>query len=85
MRRPPLGIEEKYEEVRHLINLGKERGYLLYDEINDVLPEDVQSPGTVDDPLLRDICLDDSDGRAVRLQGGLRTAPVPSGCEADED
>ena len=37
MRREALGIEEKYEEVRQLINLGRERGYLLYDEVNDVL------------------------------------------------
>ena len=41
MRRPTLGIEDKYEEVRQLINLGRERGYLLYDEVNDVLPEEV--------------------------------------------
>ncbi|MCZ6696990.1 MAG: RNA polymerase sigma factor RpoD [Acidobacteria bacterium] len=47
-----MGIEEKYEEVRHLINLGKERGYLLYDEINDVLPEDVHSPEDLDDMFL---------------------------------
>ena len=52
MRRPALGIEEKYEEVRHLINLGRERGYLLYDEINDVLPEEVHSPEDLDDMFL---------------------------------
>ncbi len=44
-----MGIEEKYEEVRQLINLGRERGYLLYDEVNDVLPEDVHSPEDLDD------------------------------------
>ena len=47
-----MGIEEKYEEVRHLINLGRERGYLLYDEINDVLPEEVHSPEDLDDMFL---------------------------------
>ena len=51
MRRPALGIEDKYEEVRHLIILGRERGYLLYDEINDVLPEEVHSPEDLDDLL----------------------------------
>jgi len=30
-------IEQKLEQVRQLINLGKERGYLLYDELNDML------------------------------------------------
>ncbi|MBI1950217.1 MAG: RNA polymerase sigma factor RpoD, partial [Acidobacteria bacterium] len=48
----PLGIEEKYEEVRQLINLGRERGYLLYDEVNDVLPEEVHSPEDLDDMFL---------------------------------
>ena len=52
MRRPALGIEEKYEEVRQLINLGRERGYLLYDEVNDVLPEEVHSPEDLDDMFL---------------------------------
>jgi RNA polymerase primary sigma factor len=47
-----LGIEEKYEEVRHLINLGRERGYLLYDEVNDVLPEDLHSAEDLDDMFL---------------------------------
>lgn len=27
-----LTIEEKYDEVRQLINIGKEKGYLLYDK-----------------------------------------------------
>jgi len=48
----PLGLEEKYEEVRQLIVLGKERGYLLYDEVNDVLPEEVHSPEDLDDMFL---------------------------------
>ena len=47
-----MGIEEKYEEVRHLINLGRERGYLLYDEVNDVLPEEMHTPEDLDDMFL---------------------------------
>jgi len=34
-----LSIEDKYDEVKELILMGKERGYLLYDEVNDLLPE----------------------------------------------
>jgi len=30
-----VGLEEKYDAVRQLIAIGKERGYLLYDELND--------------------------------------------------
>ncbi|MBN2135994.1 MAG: RNA polymerase sigma factor RpoD [Acidobacteria bacterium] len=45
-----LKIEEKYDEVKDLINLGKERGYLLYDEINDILPEELsESSDSLDD------------------------------------
>ena len=30
-----LSIEERYDEVRQLITMGKEKGYLLYEEVND--------------------------------------------------
>ena len=32
-----VGLEEKYDAVKQLIAVGKERGYLLYDEVNDSL------------------------------------------------
>ena len=41
-------IEEKYDGVKELINLGKEKGYLLYDEVNDVLPDDINSSKDLD-------------------------------------
>ena len=41
-------IEEKYDGVKELINLGKEKGYLLYDEVNDVLPDDIKSSKDLD-------------------------------------
>ena len=43
-----MSIEDKYDEVRELIIIGKERGYLLYDEIYDLLPEDICSPEELD-------------------------------------
>jgi RNA polymerase primary sigma factor len=45
------GIEEKYEQLRLLIALGKERGYLLFDEVNDVLPPGVDSNEEINDLL----------------------------------
>jgi len=45
------GIEDEFGHVRQLILIGKERGYLLYDEINDSLPADVHSSQEVDDLL----------------------------------
>jgi RNA polymerase primary sigma factor len=46
-----LAIEEKYDQVRQLITMGKERGYLLYDEVNDILPAEVHSSDEIDDLL----------------------------------
>jgi RNA polymerase primary sigma factor len=43
-----LPIEEKYDEVKELILMGKERGYLLYDEVNDLLPEGVCTSDELD-------------------------------------
>jgi len=45
------GIEDEFGHVRQLILIGKERGYLLYDEINDGLPADVHSSQEIDDLL----------------------------------
>src|SRR5882762_2737982 len=46
---PHLSIEEKYDEVRQLINIGKEKGYLLYDEVNELLPSEITSSDELDD------------------------------------
>ena len=42
-------IEEKYDEINQLILVGKERGYLLFDEINELLPAEVASSEELDD------------------------------------
>ena len=42
-------IEDEFGHVQQLILIGKERGYLLYDEINDSLPVDVHSSQEIDD------------------------------------
>ncbi len=44
-----MSIEEKYDEIRQLIILGKEKGYLLYDEVNDMLPAELTSSEELDD------------------------------------
>jgi len=44
-----LSIEDKYDEVRQLINIGKEKGYLLYDEVNELLPSEITSSEELDD------------------------------------
>jgi len=44
-----LSIEERYDEVRQLIQIGKEKGYLLYDEVNEMLPSEITSSEDLDD------------------------------------
>src|SRR5687768_7103298 len=44
-----LSIEERYDEVRQLITVGKEKGYLLYDEVNELLPSEITSSEELDD------------------------------------
>jgi RNA polymerase primary sigma factor len=44
-----LSIEERYDEVRQLIQVGKEKGYLLYDEVNELLPSEIVSAEDLDE------------------------------------
>jgi RNA polymerase primary sigma factor len=45
-----LPIDDKYDQdIQKLIDAGKEKGYLTYNEVNDLLPGDVNSPDDLDD------------------------------------
>ncbi|MCY3823759.1 MAG: RNA polymerase sigma factor RpoD [Nitrospinae bacterium] len=44
--------EKKVNDVKNLIDLGKEKGFLTYEEVNDVLPPDVTSPEVIDDIMV---------------------------------
>ncbi len=90
----PLAIEEKYDQVRQLINMGKERGYLLYDEVNDILPAEVHSSEEIDDLLSTferygiDVYEDLSSAKAALAAGeageGAETAKEEASTTADE-
>src|SRR4026208_1728237 len=44
-----LSLEERYDEVRQLIQVGKEKGYLLYEETHGILPPETPSAEELDD------------------------------------
>ncbi len=44
-----LSLEEKYDEVRQLVEIGKEKGYLLYDEVNELLPHEITTSDELDE------------------------------------
>ncbi len=49
-----MSVEEKYVELARLLTLGRERGYVLVDEVLEVLPEDIaSSPEELDEIYLR--------------------------------
>src|SRR5919197_791337 len=55
----------KNSDMKMLISMGKEKGYLTYDEVNDILPPEVVSPEHIDDLMVlfgeMDIELVDTD------------------------
>ena len=90
-------LEEKYDQVRQLIQMGKERGYLLYDEVNDILPAEVHSSEEIDDLLSTferygiDIYEDANTAKAARAAaeppdgGEVETKPASSDDNAAEE
>ena len=85
-----LAIEEKYDQVRQLVALGKERGYLLYDEVNDTLPAEVHSSEEIDELLSTferygiDIYEDLAAAKAARATPDHAAADAPEVESKDE-
>ena len=46
-----MALDDKYDDIKKLIDAGKEKGYLTYSEVNDLIPHDVHSPDDLDDLL----------------------------------
>lgn len=41
------------DQVNQLIELGKEKGFLTYEEVNDILPSDIFSPKQIDEMMVK--------------------------------
>ncbi len=46
-----MALDDKYDDIKKLIDTGKEKGYLTYDQVNELIPHDVVSPEDLDDLL----------------------------------
>ncbi|HZQ90264.1 MAG TPA: RNA polymerase sigma factor RpoD [Terriglobales bacterium] len=46
-----MALEDKFDDIKKLIDAGKEKGYLTYDQVNDLIPHDVHSPEDLEDLL----------------------------------
>ena len=83
-----MSEEPKLEELDRLISMGKQKGFLTYDEVNDALPSDIVSLDQLDDIMMMfgamDIEVVDSAkaappavrGGAARAGGGRRRRPA---------
>src|SRR6266849_1080211 len=79
-----MSEEPKLEELDRLISMGKQKGFLTYDEVNDALPSDIVSLDQLDDIMMMfgslDIEVVDS-AKAGRLPSEVVERPAP----ADDD
>ena len=46
-----MAFEDKYDGLQKLVQMGKEKGFVLYDEVNDVLPGDLPGGTELEDVL----------------------------------
>ncbi len=47
-----MAIDDKFEhDIDNIIEVGKEKGYLTYGDVNDMLPEEIGAPDDMDDLL----------------------------------
>ncbi len=46
-----MALEDKFEGLQRLVQMGKEKGYVLYDEVNEVLPGDLAGGVELDEVL----------------------------------
>ncbi|HUB80095.1 MAG TPA: RNA polymerase sigma factor RpoD [Bryobacteraceae bacterium] len=46
-----MALEDKYDGLQKLVQLGKEKGYVLYDEVSEVLPGDLPGGAELEDVL----------------------------------
>jgi RNA polymerase primary sigma factor len=78
-------LEAQRAQVKLLVNLGKERGYLTHAEINDHLPEDIVDPEAIDGIIstFSDMGIAIYD-RAPDAETLLLSDNVPSGSTEDE-
>jgi RNA polymerase primary sigma factor len=82
-----MSDEPKLEELDRLISVGKQKGYLTYDEVNDALPSDIVSLDQLDDIMMMfgslDIEVVDS-AKTGRLPSEVRAAtPAPDDDDGD--
>ena len=84
-----MAKKNSIEEVQQLIDIGKEKGYLTYDEVNDVLPADMVSSDQIEDVMSMfgemDIEVVDSEEKADAIPDPQSTDTDSSDDDDDDE
>jgi RNA polymerase primary sigma factor len=76
-----MAKKSSMEDLRRLISIGKEKGYLTYDEVNSVLPDELVSSDKLDDMMMifdeMDIEVVDSSQKARVLKEKIEKDEEP--------
>src|SRR4051794_18215536 len=46
-----VALDDKYDGIQRLVQMGKEKGYVFYDEVSEVLPGDLPGGSELEDVL----------------------------------
>jgi len=79
---------EKKKELQKLLALGKEKGFLTYEEINDALPEDLTDSDQLDEvmTLIEDNEIEVVENeKQLKSQGGAKKSATPTAAAADDE
>ena len=63
--------KRKIQEVKQLITMGKEKGFLTYDEVNEILPSDIVSEEQIDDLMVM------FDEMEIEIVDGVKNGKIP--------
>ncbi len=80
LRKAKKGVKASGEKIKELVKLGKSKGYLTYDEINEILPEDITSSEEIDSILsaLDNEKIELLDSEAAKARDKAAKLAVPS-------
>jgi RNA polymerase primary sigma factor len=79
--KPPMSSKESERKKRELITIGRAKGFLTYDEVNDHMPESIVSSDQIDDWLST---LGGEGIEIVDSASQVRVADKAGGAEAEE-
>src|SRR4026207_1327166 len=80
-----MADEPKLEELDKLIAVGKQKGFLTYDEVNDALPQDIVSLDQLDDIMMMFGAMDIEVVDTAAKGAGRLPSDIEPQAEADDD